>query len=223
VPAICAITLCMNSLPNQKPDGFLAEPPSKEGPGVLVLHPWWGLNADVKAICKRLADEGFVAFALDLFHGKVATTIPEAEALMKEHDAKHKELSAQIADAIQWLAAKTSKDISVVGFSFGAFYALELSNEDPEHIRKVVVFYGTGHEAFGKSKANYQGHFAGNDPYEPKEGVDALAKLLKEAGRPASIYTYPGAGHWFFEPSRKDAYNEQAAELAWKRTIEFLK
>ena len=53
--------------------GFLAAPAADKGPGVLVLHPWWGLNETVKALCSRLAGEGFVTFAPDLFHGKVAT------------------------------------------------------------------------------------------------------------------------------------------------------
>ena len=71
-----------------QPDGFLALPPAGTGSGVLVLHAWWGLNDTTKAVCTRLAGAGFVAFAPDLYHGKVAATIPEAEVLSKALDAK---------------------------------------------------------------------------------------------------------------------------------------
>lgn len=207
-----------------KPEGFLAEPKSGHGRGVLVLHPWWGLNADVKALCTRLADSGYVAFAPDLFGGKLATTPDEAEALVKAHQSKEAEITAQIREAAAFLGERTgNREIAVLGLSFGAYYALEFSNLEPTRVRAVVVFYGTGAEEFGKSKAAYLGHFAENDDFEPKESVDGLKKLLTNAGRPATFHTYPGIGHWFFEPGVKTAYNKAAAELAWERTLEFLR
>lgn len=207
-----------------KPDGFLALPRSGHGRGVLVLHAWWGLNADVKAFCTRLAEAGFVAFAPDLFQGKTAKTATEAEALVRSFEPKEAELKAQLADAANYLSKKSDEpEIAAVGFSFGAPYALYLSNAEPARIRSVVVFYGTGHEEFSKSKASYLGHFAENDKFEPKAGVDRLTKLLRDAGRTATIHTYPGTGHWFFEPSVKQAYDKAAAELAWTRTLRFLR
>jgi carboxymethylenebutenolidase len=110
----------------------------------------------------------------------------------------------------------------VVGFSLGASYALDLSINAPEHIRSVVVYYGTGGGDFGRSKAAYLGHFAENDPFEPTEGVQALEKMLKDAGRTTSFFTYPGTGHWFFEQDRPE-HDEEAAELAWQRTLDFLR
>jgi carboxymethylenebutenolidase len=207
-----------------QPEGFLAEPKAGKGPGVLVLHPWWGLNADTKAFCTRLSDSGFVAFAPDLFHGKTASTPAEAEALVKTHQAKDAEIQKQIGDAAKYLSERTGKpEIAVVGFSFGGYYALQFSESEPTRVRSVVVFYGTGHEEFTKSNSSYLGHFAEKDEFEPKENVDALEKQIKGAGRPATFYTYPGTGHWFFEPSVKSAYDKAAADLAWKRTLEFLK
>ena len=207
-----------------KPDGFLAVPKSGKGTGVLVLHPWWGLNADVKAFCKRLAANGYTAFAPDLFQGKTATTRKDAQALVDAFEPKHLELKAQIGQAARFLTEKTGRSsIAVVGFSFGAYYALYHSNAEPENVRAVVVFYGTGQEDFSKSRAFYLGHFAEKDEFEPKANVDALAHKLKLAGRPAKVYTYPGTGHWFFEPSVKGAYDKKASTLAWKRTLEFLR
>lgn len=207
-----------------KPAGYLAEPKSGHGRCVLVLHPWWGLNGDVKAYCDRLAAEGFVAFAPDLFHGKVVTTPAEAEALVQAYEPKHELLEAQIADATKFLVQKTGgRKIAVVGFSFGAYYALHLSNAEPTMVGTTVVYYGTGQQEFGASKSSYLGHFAEHDDFEPKAAVEGLTKLLESAGRPETIYTYPGTGHWFAEPSVKSAYDKASAELAWERTLAFLR
>src|SRR5262249_40085410 len=102
-----------------KPEGYLAEPKAISGAGVLVLHPWWGLNGDVKAFCDRLAKSGFVAFAPDLFDGKVVATKDEAQALVDKYQPKEAELNKKILDAAMYLETKTTKkEIAVVGFSF---------------------------------------------------------------------------------------------------------
>lgn len=208
-----------------QPEGFLAFPPAGQGPGVLVLHAWWGLNDTIKAVCTRLAEAGFVTFAPDLYHGKVADTIADAEALGSALDKNQQQAKAEIAAATLFLcerAGLANRSLAVIGFSLGAYYALDLSATDPEHIRKVVLFYGTGPADFSTSKAAYLGHFAENDEYEPPSHVDELLADLRRAGRPTTFHQYPGAGHWFFEPDRVDAYNEAAASLAWERTLAFL-
>ena len=208
-----------------QPEGFLAVPPAGTGPGVLVLHAWWGLNDTIKAFCTRLAESGFVAFAPDLYHGKVADTIPEAEALGSALDTNHLQAKAEIAQAILFLyerAGQADRSLTVIGFSLGAYYALDLASADPERIGSVVLFYGTGGGDFSSSRSAYLGHFAENDEYEPQSNVDELEASLRRAGRPVTFYRYPGTSHWFFEPDRP-AYNPAAASLAWDRTQEFLK
>ncbi len=209
-----------------QPDGYLALPPTGKGPGVLVLHAWWGLNDTMKAFCTRLAESGFVAFAPDLYHGKVADNIADAKSLVKALNTNHLQAEAQIAEATLFLnerAGQTDRGLAAIGFSLGANYALDLAVIDPEHIRSVVIFYGTGGSDFSSSRAAYLGHFAENDEFEPQSGVDELEEYLKLAGRPVTFYRYPGTGHWFFEPDRIDAYNPTAANLAWDRTLAFLK
>jgi carboxymethylenebutenolidase len=206
-----------------QPDGYLALPPAGKGDPVLVLHAWWGLNDTIKNFCNRLAEVGFVAFAPDLYHGKVTDQIAEAETLGAALDASANQARAEIKDAVTFLKEQTGTDrIAVIGFSLGAFYALDLSVNAPETVRSVIIFYGTGPADFSKSKANYLGHFAGNDPFEPQSNVDELEKSIKDAGRRVTFYTYPDTGHWFFEPDRVDAYNPAAASLAWERTLVFL-
>ena len=208
-----------------QPDGYLAMPANGKGDGVLVLHAWWGLNEAMRAFCDRLARSGFIAFAPDLYHGKVADTIPGAEALGAALDARADEAKAEIADAVKFLgerAGQGGRGLAVIGFSLGAAYALDLSATTPEHVRSVVLFYGTAPADFNNSKAAYLGHFAENDPYEPPSSVEWLEEELKRAGRPVTFYRYPGCGHWFFEPDRPDSYNEAAAQLAWDRTLAFL-
>ena len=113
----------------------------------------------------------------------------------------------------------------MIGFSLGAYYALDLAAADPEHIRSVVLFYGTDGTMgsdFSNSRADYLGHFAENDVYETPSNVDRLEQALQQVGRPVTFYRYPGTGHWFFEPDRAEAYDPAAASLAWERTLAFL-
>jgi len=157
---------------------------------------------------------------------RFAGTIPEAEALGKALDANHLQARAEIAEATTFLherAGQSDRGLAVIGFSLGAYYALDLAAADPEHIRSVVLFYGTGGGDWSTSKAAYLGHFAENDEFEPQSNVHELESSLKTAGRPATFYIYPGTGHWFFEPERIQAYNQAAASLAWERTLAFLK
>ena len=211
---------------NAQPPGFLALPPAGKGPGVLVLHAWWGLNGTIRDFCTRLAAAGFVVFAPDLYHGQVADDIAGAEVLVRALNAREVQVRAEIAEATRFLAERVYQPggaLAVVGFSLGAAYALDLSIADPEHVRSVVVFYGTGGDDFGRSKATYLGHFAANDPYEPKSSVARLEASLHRAGRAVTFYHYPGTGHWFFEPDRTQAYDRAAADLAWERTLRFLR
>ncbi|MGH2605669.1 MAG: dienelactone hydrolase family protein [Anaerolineales bacterium] len=209
-----------------QPQGFLAVPPTGKGPGVLLLHAWWGLNDTMKAFCTRLAEAGFVVFAPDLYHGKVADNIPDAEALGKALDANHLQAKADIADATVFLnerVGQADRGLAVVGFSLGAYYALDLAAADPEDIRSVVIFYGTGSGDYSNSRAAYLGHFAEDDEFEPQSNVDDLEESLRRAGRPVTFYRYSDTGHWFFEPDRSQAYNQAAASLAWDRTLAFLR
>jgi carboxymethylenebutenolidase len=211
----------------QSHNRYLAVPASGKGAGVLVLHAWWGLNDFFRGFCDRLAQERFVALAPDLFSGKIARTIEEAERLRSEVNEEQVAPPA-IMSAVEELSRRSispSRGLGVAGFSLGAYWALWIAQQKPDLIRAVTLFYGTngGGGDFQQSKAAYLGHFAEKDPYEPASVIQALEKNLRGASRPTTFYTYPGTGHWFFEQDRPDAYNAQAAQLAWDRTIAFLR
>ncbi len=202
--------------------GYLALPPGGSGPGVLVMHAWWGLTPLFQGVCDRLAAAGFVALAPDLYHGATAQTIAEAERLsgtMVDATA-NAEMGAAVATLRSHPAVRGSA-IGVVGFSLGAYYALGLADQRPADVAAVVLFYGTGNVPSAQVQAPFLGHFAADDPFEPADSVAAQEAGLQEAGRAVTFYTYPGTGHWFFEEDQP-AYNAEAAHLAWERTLAFL-
>ncbi len=204
--------------------GYLAHPKGDPGPGVLVLHAWWGLNDIIKSVCDRLAEQGYTAYAPDLYGGKIVDTVSEAEALagrvFEDLDGS-RAVVAQAAAHLRERSGPGAGGLAAIGFSLGAFFALDLSVRAPEMVGAVVAFYGTRPGDYAGSRAAYLGHFAEQDEFEPPSEVQSLERALRDAGRPATFHLYPGTGHWFFEPDRKDAYHAEAAELAWKRTLAF--
>lgn len=203
---------------DRQSNGYLALPESATGPAVLVLHAWWGLTPTFTDVCDRLAHEGFVALAPDLYKGHSATTIDAAEALMKSMDGD--ETYGIISGALSFLnthPAVYGTGTGVIGFSLGAGWALML--DEP---RAVVVFYGTTDPEQITSTAAFQGHFGENDDFEPLEGVQNIETMLQDTGREVQFYIYPDAKHWFFEENMQGYYDAEAARLAWERTVTFL-
>jgi carboxymethylenebutenolidase len=209
-----------------QPDGYLALPTTGQGAPILVLHAWWGLNETIRAFCRRLAAAGFVAFAPDLYHGQITDKIEEAERLAKANFQRAEQVKGEITAAARFLNKRSDQSdagIATIGFSMGASYAVDLSTTSPELVRSVVLFYGAGEGEYSQSQSSYLGHFAKNDQYEEEEYIVAMEKGMRAAGRPVTFHTYPETGHWFFESDRIDAFNQEASDLAWERTLAFLK
>jgi carboxymethylenebutenolidase len=200
--------------------GHLALPASGKGPGLLLLHAWWGLTDLFTGLADKLAAEGFVVFAPDLYEGLQTSEIAEAEKLVGAAEGDFPAMVGKAVGGLQHLQkhpARTGDKVSVVGFSMGAAYALVTDEAAPDAYDRIVLFYGMAGANVGKSKAKVQAHFAENDPYESSEAVSGMQADNLEK------YIYPGTGHWFFEHNRPDAYNAEAAKLAWERTLAFLK
>ena len=128
---------------DRKVNAYLAAPQAG-GPGILVLHAWWGLKPFFKQVCDRLAEQGFVALAPDLRNGEVAQTIEAAMELMKKSDGKF--VSAVILAAEDYLLNYPSKkgpQIGILGFSMGGAWSLYEANRAPDKFAAAVVFYGS--------------------------------------------------------------------------------
>ena len=203
--------------------GYLVRPDDPAG-GILVLHAWWGLNAFFKQFCERLAGEGFTVFAPDLNRGKIAHTIPEAEALMEERQFAWTNAAVLgSADFLRLQPGVEGSKLGVVGFSMGGSWALVLASLKPETVGAVSLYYGVEGVDYSTVTAEFQGHFAETDEWTPAEAVEQMQGDMRRAGLKAEFYHYPGTGHWFFEADRPDAYKPAASALAWERTRKFFK
>jgi carboxymethylenebutenolidase len=131
-----------------------------------------------------------------------------AMQVLRQHEATH--------------GANGRGKLALVGFSLGGAYALDTSVNNPEEIAAVVTFYDSYPGlAYSKASAAYLFHYAEDDQFVPAEAVAQIEQEIHAAGRPVTVYTYPGTQHWFFEENRPE-YDPQAARLAWERTIAFL-
>ena len=198
----------------------LAMPETGKGPGVLLLHAWWGLNQSFIQACDQLARAGFVTLAPDYYQGRVAETIEAADAARLELDHKAtQKLVTQAVDYLAGLPAVTGNGIGVIGFSLGAGYAVEAARSRNKTVKAVVVFYGTGGGLLDKTSAAYLGHFADHDAWgaDPAR-VKRFENRICAAGREASFYIYPDTEHWFVEADRPE-YQPAAAALAWAETL----
>jgi len=199
---------------------MVSREPGSMRPGVLVLHPWWGLNADVRASAERLRREGYQVETPDLFGGRVATTIEEAKALSGDADRTWQSSMAKVEDKFKKLGAQADP-IAVLAWSMGVWYSWKLAQAHPDRIKGVVSYYGYGEIEPDKSLPPVLGHFAENDEFEALDDVRAAEKAVKESGGVVQFHVYPGTKHWFDEPSRPE-YDKAASELAWHRTTAFL-
>ena len=200
---------------------YIARPAAGIGRAVLVLHAWWGLNPFLRGFCDRLAGAGFTALAPDLYHGAIATTIAEAKKLRGK--LKGETVGQEVHEAAGQLQKLSgNQGMGLVGFSLGGYWGLWLAQQAASPVRAAVIFYGARQGDYTVSPAAFQFHLAEHDDYVADSGVKKLRKSLAAAGKEAEFHTYAGTGHWFFEADRPDAYQSPAAELAWRRTVEFL-
>ncbi len=201
---------------------YLAKPDVAPRQGVLVLHSWWGLNDFFRDLYERLASEGFVALAPDLYGGRVATTIEEAKALRARASASRRESAYRyLMRMIGELEAPAPGDVALLGFSMGGHWAYWLSQHPELPVSRTVTFYAARDGEYSASRSAFLAHFAQTDDWVSDAGVRKLERSLVKAGREHAFYTYEGTRHWFFESDRPE-YAPEPAALAWDRTLSFL-
>lgn len=201
--------------------------PSGKGPfpALVVIHEWWGLNDWVKDQASKLADQGYVTLAIDLYRGQVATTADEAHQLMRgvPQDRAQKDLLA----AYDYLASQPSvkKDkIGSIGWCMGGGYSLDLALAQPK-VAATVINYGhlvSEDDTVKKIQAPVLGIFGAQDKGIPVDSVRKFEKDLKAQGKDVQIVIYDDAGHAFENPNNKEGYRAADAQDAWKKTIAFL-
>ena len=210
--------------------GYLAIPDGGRGPGVVVLQEWWGLVPQIKGVCDRLASEGFVALAPDLYHGEMAehTEMDRAGELMTSlpPDRAARDMSAAV-DHLLSLDTTTGDAVGVTGFCMGGMLTLLIAAQEGNRVAAAAPFYGAplGDSApdWSGLTAAVEGHLAENDDFFPPEAINALGAELREAGRDVVFHVYEGTGHGFAnEENPLGTWNEAAAATAWARTVAFL-
>jgi carboxymethylenebutenolidase len=209
-------------------NGYLAEPANaQKAPGVVVIQEWWGLNDQIKGVAERFAKAGYRALVPDLYRGKVALEANEAEHLM--NNLNFGDAAGQdIRGSVQYLKSTGSTKVGVTGFCMGGALTILSAVNVPE-ADAAVAWYGYPPLEYvdaSKIRAPLMGHFATEDAAFPIAKVDELEKKLRDAGVKFEFHRYK-AKHAFAneEADAKKlpilAYNREAAELAWKRTVDF--
>ncbi len=207
-------------------EGYLARPEqAKKGlPGIIVIHEWWGLNDNIRAMTRRLAGEGYTALAVDLYGGQVAATPEAARKLMQAAMAGTAAADSNLEQAYSFLKEKEdAKRVGVVGWCFGGTWSLKAALLMPTKLDAAVVYYGqpvTDVARLKTLKMPVLGFFGSEDQGIPVATVREFEKAMKEAGRKASVLIYTGAHHAFANPSGTH-YDPEAAADAWRRTVEF--
>jgi carboxymethylenebutenolidase len=208
--------------------GYLALPGSGTGPGVIVIQEWWGLTSHIADVTNRLAAEGFVALAPDLYGGSTTHDSEEAGRLMGELPVEG--AARDLAGAVDFLLdhpAVTSSTVGTVGFCMGGGFVLVLAAQQGDKIGAAVPFYGVLKEDFpdfSGLSAPVMGHFGQQDTMADPDSVAALAdRIESESGVRPQFFQYP-AGHAFFnDENLMGTYDKEQGDLAWARTLAFLR
>ncbi len=205
-------------------NGLLFSSPGEPAGAVIVLHEWWGLNEQMKGFATRLAGEGFLTLALDLYGGRVAADATEARALSQE--MKTLEAMAQVQAAVDWIAGEPicNGKVGVTGFCLGGGQALAAAC-NVGGLSAVVPFYGlplAQHADWSRVTAPIQGHYAEQDTHVNMARLPEIEAALQARNVPATFYRYP-AGHAFMRENDPTAYHAESAALAWTRMLGFLR
>lgn len=212
----------------QKIYGYLARPGGADAsiPGLIVIHEWWGLNQNVRDEARRLAAEGYVTLAVDLYGGKTATEVRDAMALSQGLTKNTAPAEANLRQAYRYLSTTAkSPRIGTIGWCLGGRWSLRTALLLPADIDATVIYYGSVNvpEAeLATLQMPILGLFGSKDPVIPLSTVKEFEAAMARLNKNVDVQVYDGAGHAFANPSGT-TYQRDAAEDAWRRTTEFLR
>jgi carboxymethylenebutenolidase len=212
----------------QSVEGYLANPATPHNaPGVVVIQEWWGLNDQIRGVADKMAAAGYRALVPDLYRGKIALEAHEAEHLMKNLDFAQA-AGQDVRGAVQYLKASDPAKVGVTGFCMGGALTLLSAVNVPE-VDVAVIWYGFPPLEYvdaAKIKAPLMGHWGTQDSVFPIGKVDELEKKLRQAGVTFEFHRYD-AQHAFANETADQKqlgflkHDAAAAELAWRRTMDF--
>ena len=199
---------------------FIQDGPAP-GPGVLLLHSFWGLTSSVKALADGLADEGYTVLAPDINFGE----LPESETEAVDHlgKANPDRLASLVLSSAQLLQEKSSQPtIAAIGFGMGGSMALWASVRLHSIFDRVVSFYGTQQIDFAGSRSRYLVHLAESDDYITDDEIAFMEATMGLESLDVAFHHYPGTQHGFADPDGV-TFDPDSFEFAWKRTVDFLR
>jgi carboxymethylenebutenolidase len=207
--------------------GYLAMPQdaAEPLPGIIVIHEWWGLTDDIKAMTRRLASEGYVVLAVDLYGGKTAQTPDAANALMTDFYGDPDAARRNLQQAYSYLEKYAlAPRIATIGWDLGGGWSLQTALEYPGALDATVIYYGqvfTERNRLAPLNVPLLGFFGAEDRSIPVRSVQEFRATLNDLGKTAEVLIMPRAGHGFAIPNSA-GYNEKAANEAWETTLAFL-
>jgi carboxymethylenebutenolidase len=193
-------------------------------PAIIVIHEWWGLNDNVRAMADRLAGEGFMVLAVDLYGGETAESPAGARALMLEVVEDPNPANENIRAAYEFLTIAGAPRIGSLGWCFGGGWSLNTAQLFPDELDAAVIYYGQvtdDDEKLRPISAPILGLFGAEDTGIKVESVESFRASLERLRKDHEVHIYPGVGHAFANPTGTN-YNAEAATDAWARTLEFL-
>ena len=207
--------------------GFLARPDDgKKHPGMILIHEWWGLNDNIKENARQFAKLGYVALAVDLYEGKVATNRKEARKYAGGVRKNKGPAFENLKQAVSYLKKSGSVNpqrLASVGWCFGGGWSYQMAKNDLG-VKATVIYYGRFNpkDDLSKMRATIIGHFGDKDRGIKVDNVREFQVKLKTLNGDHEVYIYPNSGHGFANPGGK-RYNKESTEKAWERTTVFLK
>lgn len=194
-------------------------------PAIIVIHEWWGLNPNVRAMADRLAGEGYIVLAVDMFGGQTAANAVEARKLMQSVVENPDPASENIRQAYDFVSATAGAPrVGSLGWCFGGGWSLNAAMLFPEELDATVIYYGQvtdDDEKLRPISAPILGLFGAEDRGISVESVERFEASLERLRKKYEVHIYPGAGHAFANPTGRN-YDAKVADDAWKRTLQFL-